>query len=93
MDRVVEWYKRRIQLWLLIIGLVAAVLVNAGSIDIVRAHNSDRSLRNVVAAQAIKTVDEGAKPTPATSGLTVQNRLLVMAADRHQRLRQKLRRH
>jgi len=71
MDRVSGWYKRRAQVVLLIIGLVTAVLLNADSVTIVRALNSDRNLREIVVAAAIKAANE-ATPSPTPSGTEVK---------------------
>lgn len=72
MDRVSGWYKRRVQIVLLIIGLVAAVLLNADSVAIVRALNSDRNLRQIVVAAAIKYEAE-ATPSPSPSATEAKN--------------------
>jgi hypothetical protein len=64
MDRVSGWYKRRAHKFLLLIGFIAAVLLNADSLAIVRALNSDKSLREVVVAQATQYIKEAASPTP-----------------------------
>lgn len=64
MDRVSGWYKRRAHKFVLLIGFIIAVLVNADSLAIVRALNSDKSLREVVVAQATQYMKDAASPTP-----------------------------
>lgn len=65
MDRVSGWYKRRAQLFILIIGFIVVVFLNADSVAIVKALNTDKSLRELVVAQATKYVDQAASsPVP-----------------------------
>jgi hypothetical protein len=52
MDRVSGWYKRRSQVFILILGLFVAVAVNADSVTIARRLSTDESLRDSVAAAA-----------------------------------------
>ena len=49
MDRVSGWYKRYSQRIVLVMGLVAAVLVNADCIQIAKRLSTDASLRNSIA--------------------------------------------
>lgn len=55
MDRVSGWYKRRTQIFILIMGLGAAVLVNADCIQYAQRLSSDSSLRQSVVALAEAT--------------------------------------
>lgn len=61
MDRVSGWYKRRVQIILLIIGFVMAVVLNADSINIGKALFQDDALRRSIVDQAEKF---GPLPTP-----------------------------
>ena len=62
MDRVSGWYKRRSQWIVLVLGLVAAVAVNADRIDIAKRLSTDANLRQSVAQMA----DSATKTDPAT---------------------------
>jgi hypothetical protein len=64
MDRVSGWYKRRAHKFILLFGFIIAVLVNADSMALVRALNSDKSLREVVVAQATQYMKEATSPSP-----------------------------
>ena len=73
MDRVSGWYKRRAQIFILIIGLVVVIFLNADTVDIFKALNSDKSLRETTVAAAIKANEQNSTssatftncPTPA----------------------------
>jgi len=69
MDRVSGWYKRRAQVFILIIGFVAAVALNVDSITILKALSTDKALRDSVAAAAetYAKANAAASPTPAKS--------------------------
>jgi len=56
MDRVSGWYKRRTQWVLFVIGVVMAVTLNVDAIHIAARLTQDKSLRQVVVAQAQKLV-------------------------------------
>ncbi len=62
MDRVSGWYKRYSQRVVLVMGLVAAVLVNADCIQIAKRLSTDASMRNSLASLA-----ESAKTQPDTT--------------------------
>ncbi len=64
MDRVSGWYKRRAQVFILIIGLFVAVFLNADSVAIVKALNSDKSLRELAVAEATQYLKENTSPSP-----------------------------
>ena len=70
MDRVSGWYKRRTQIFLLILGLLVAVLLNVDSVLIFRRLASDRPLRDslVAAADAYAKANASPSPTPLPSG-------------------------
>ena len=53
MDRVKGWYKRWSQVWLFVVGLVLAVVININSIHVARSLYEDEPLRDTVAAQAV----------------------------------------
>ena len=59
MDRVSGWYKRRVQVILLVIGAVVALLINADTINIGKALAQNGALRESLVAQAAK------EPAPA----------------------------
>ena len=76
MDRVSGWYKRRVQKHLIVIGCVAALLVNADSVNIAKSLIQDKALRDVVVASADDYLREqsagdadagGARPAAAVS--------------------------
>lgn len=52
MDRVSGWYKRRVHLIILILGLVIAVALNADSAYIARHLSTDTALRNALVSAA-----------------------------------------
>ncbi len=52
MDRVSGWYKRRVQVILLVIGCVASVLINADTVNIAKALFQDSALRSALVATA-----------------------------------------
>ena len=64
MDRVSGWYKRRAQIFILIIGFVVVVWLNGDSIAIVRALNSDKALRELTVAEATKYLEAATSPSP-----------------------------
>ena len=65
MDRVSGWYKRRVQMFLLVIGLVVATAINADTVNIAKALVQDSALRSAVVAAAERPAqtDDGATPT------------------------------
>jgi hypothetical protein len=73
MDRVSGWYKRRAQISILVIGLFVVIVLNADTVDIFKALNSDKSLRETTVAAAIKANEQNSTssasfancPTPA----------------------------
>jgi hypothetical protein len=67
MDRVSGWYRRRTQLILLCIALVAVAAINADSFAIGQRLWKNDALRTAVVAQAAKTVSEGQAACTKTS--------------------------
>ncbi|GAA0326159.1 hypothetical protein GCM10009087_40590 [Sphingomonas oligophenolica] len=67
MDRVSGWYKSRTQIWLLVIGFVAAALMNIDAITVMQRLSTDDKLRDQVVAQAGSTIAECTKD-PAQCG-------------------------
>ncbi len=59
MDRVSGWYKRRTQLWLFVLGLISAVLLNLDALAVAKRLNDDKMLRDAFVAQAAKVQDQG----------------------------------
>jgi hypothetical protein len=64
MDRVSGWYKRRVQLWTILIGLALTLIANADTIHIVRQLRSDPVLRAAVLEEAKVRAQ---KPRPAVT--------------------------
>jgi hypothetical protein len=62
MERVSGWYKRHVQLWLAVIGLALAIVVNADTLQLVNSLWGDKTVRAAVVAEAGRTVQNG-KPT------------------------------
>jgi len=52
MDRVSGWYKRRTQIFILFLGVILAIAVNADCIEIVKRLSRDSALRQSVVAMA-----------------------------------------
>jgi hypothetical protein len=67
MDRLSGAYRRKIQLYAIIIGLALAVLLNADSVAIVNKLWNDPLVRDIVAkqAEAVQAVPQGEQPDPA----------------------------
>lgn len=59
MERVSGWYRRRIHLVLAVIGLVAAIVLNADTLQIGRTLWSDKTIRAAVVAEAGKITQNG----------------------------------
>lgn len=59
MERVSGWYKRRIHLALAVIGLVAAIVLNADTLEIGRTLWVDKTVRAAVVAEAAKLPQSG----------------------------------
>ena len=64
MDRVNGWYKRRTQIWTIIIALFLVLVSNANTIEIVRKFASDPVLRSAVVEEAKVRAQ---KPRPTIS--------------------------
>lgn len=64
MDRVNGWYKRRTQLWTVIIALFLTLVANANTIEIVRKYSRDPVLRSAVVEEAKVRAQ---KPRPTIS--------------------------
>lgn len=65
MDRVSGWYKRRTHIILIVMGLVAAFVLNIDTIQITKALLYNDTLRKSVADAAQKYINENPAPTPA----------------------------
>jgi hypothetical protein len=65
MDRVSGWYKRRTHKMLIVIGLLAAALLNIDTINITKALLYNDTLRTSVADAAAIYVKEHPTPTPS----------------------------
>src|ERR1700688_5761 len=66
MDRVAGWYKRRSQIFILAIGFVLAIGMNADCIVIAQRLSRDASLRQAVVAMAEQTAKNAPPGTDAT---------------------------
>ncbi|HKG58478.1 MAG TPA: hypothetical protein VKB05_01775 [Pyrinomonadaceae bacterium] len=64
MDRVNGWYKRRTQMWTIIIALFLTLIANANTIEIVRKFSRDPVLRSAVVEEAKVRAQ---KPRPTIS--------------------------
>jgi hypothetical protein len=64
MDRVSGWYKRRTQLWIILIALALTLIANADTIHIVRQLRADPVLRAAVVEEAKVRAQ---KPRPSVS--------------------------
>jgi len=63
MERVSGWYKRHVQLWLAVIGLALAIVVNADTLQLVNSLWADKTVRAAVVAEAGRTVQAGQRQT------------------------------
>ncbi|HEV7398612.1 MAG TPA: hypothetical protein VGN86_19010, partial [Pyrinomonadaceae bacterium] len=59
MDRVSGWYKRRVQIVILFLGLAVAIGVNADSAYIARRLSNDPALRNTLVSAAEQSAKQG----------------------------------
>ena len=66
MDRVSGWYKKRTQIWTIVVASSVAILVNADTIDIAQKLMINPALRG--------TIVEQAKNNPSSSTLTAQQK-------------------
>jgi hypothetical protein len=67
MDRVSGVYKRRIQMWLLGIGLIVVVFTGTDTFKIVKTLTTNTNLRTAIAARADATVASGASDLPGAT--------------------------
>jgi hypothetical protein len=63
MDRVSGWYKRHVQWILILIGFLAAIIINADTVNIARALVQDKTLRDVIVASATEYAKENGGPS------------------------------
>jgi hypothetical protein len=63
MERVSGWYKRHVQLWLAVIGLALAIVVNADTLQLVNSLWADKTVRAAVVAEAGSITQSGKTPT------------------------------
>lgn len=76
MDRVSGWYKRRVHVVLLIMGIAVSGLINADTINIVKALMRNDALRAAVVASAERAADAPAPaPTPTPADPKERDRL------------------
>jgi hypothetical protein len=73
MDRVSGWYKRRVQVFLAVIGLIAASLLNIDSIHIADALWSQASVRSAVVAKATNVAAQEKAPTQGSLADTAKD--------------------
>jgi hypothetical protein len=59
MERASGWYKRKAQVWAIVIGIVLALLFNADTIGIARSLWQDPALRNTISGTAVAYVQRG----------------------------------
>jgi hypothetical protein len=70
MDRVSGWYKRRVHKILIVIGFIAAALLNVDTINIAKTLWYNDTLRSSVAAAADNYVKTNPAPTPTPQATT-----------------------
>jgi hypothetical protein len=70
MDRVSGWYKRRVHKILIVIGFIAAALLNIDTINVAKSLWYNDTLRSSVAASAENYVKTNPTPTPTTPATT-----------------------
>jgi hypothetical protein len=87
MDRVSGWYKRRVQIILLILGFAMAIVLNADSINIGKALFQDDALRRSIVAQAEK-LPPLPTPTPQSSPAETDEAKEKAVADAKQRVKE-----
>jgi hypothetical protein len=76
MDRVSGWYKRRVHVILLVMGLLVAALINADTINLTKALMRNDALRQSVVAMAEKdAATPAASPTPTPTDPAERARL------------------
>lgn len=78
MDRIIGWYKKRIQRYTLILALGIAVLANVDTFEITNALSSNPALRSSLVAQAQDLTKKLKDTDPATYSMRmdlVQNKL------------------
>ena len=91
MDRVSGWYKRRVQMILIVIGIIMAVAINADSINIGKALFQNDALRKSIVAEAEKVEPlPAATPTPDTNSVAAMQEREKKAAEQVDVLRTKL---
>lgn len=86
MDRVSGWYKQRTQFVLFLIGLLAALVMNADSIRIAQALARDRALRESVVAVAQEQVKSNPLPAPQPPAQSDDEAIQAYAAALQQQL-------
>jgi hypothetical protein len=79
MDRASGWYKRRVQMFLLIIGFILASALNADTITIGKALFHDDALRNAIVDQA---KNFGPLPTPVPQASAETDPAKIEAANK-----------
>jgi hypothetical protein len=67
MDRVSGWYKRRTHWILMVIGLIAAAILNIDTIGVTRSLWYNDTLRHSVASVAEKYVEKGSQPATSVA--------------------------
>jgi hypothetical protein len=78
MERVSGWYKRKAQLVICALSLVATIGLNVNTIGIAETLSKDNAVRAAVVADAEKsTIKEGAKPKEAATAISEVNQLGV----------------
>ena len=71
MDRVSGWYKRRAQIFVLVIGVLITVLVNADCIQIAKRLSTDSNMRQAAARLAERQTTGAASTAPSDTKTTV----------------------
>ncbi|GEM_PF-5991712 len=58
MDHVSGWYKRNMQAWLLVVGLIIAMIFNVNSLKVYSRLSNDPELRAAVVSQAVQYIEQ-----------------------------------
>lgn len=73
MDRVSSWYKRRVQLTLLVLGVFVAIAVNVDTITIAKRLSTDKALRESLVNAADAYAKANASPTATPTSTPTPN--------------------
>lgn len=81
MDRVSGWYKRRAQIFVLVIGVLITILVNADCIQIAKRLSTDNNMRQAAAQLAEKQAAPASTPQSGATATLDQMKTNLAALD------------